>query len=93
MRDEQWYCPRDDAWVSAAEWRVEEEDDPGHRMSWHHCPTGHGFPGRSPYSSPDAETKARRADGTPIDPPERNPEGPVPSWDSVIDQYKNSGQA
>jgi len=56
---EDWYCPTDDTWSPAASWTVEVEDEPGHRESWHNCPRGHGYPGRTPDSFPNARTKAR----------------------------------
>lgn len=79
---EQWHCPRDDTWSPATSWTIEAEDEPGHRLSWHHCPRGHGFPGRTPYSSPDAVTAARTHQGEPIAPPARL-EGPerVVTWE------------
>ncbi|MFI7408744.1 hypothetical protein ACIBU0_08780 [Streptomyces sp. NPDC049627] len=63
---EQWYCPNDDQWSDASDWTTEVEDEPGHWESWHNCPNGHGFPGLAPYSRPNAMTKARAGDGTPI---------------------------
>ncbi|MEU3352840.1 hypothetical protein [Streptomyces sp. NPDC037389] len=64
---EQWYCPQDEHWSEATAWEIEVEDEPGFKQTWHTCPNGHGFPGRAPYAFRDSETKARTADGTPIE--------------------------
>ncbi|MFJ9434538.1 hypothetical protein ACIRQY_33475 [Streptomyces sp. NPDC101490] len=64
---EQWYCPTDAQWFGETVWETEVEDEPGFKQAWHTCPNGHGFPGRTPYAFRDSETKARAADGTPIE--------------------------
>jgi hypothetical protein len=58
---EQWYCPQGNRWFDATVWETEVEDEPGFKQTWHSCPNGHGFSGRTVYAFCDSETRARTA--------------------------------